>query len=190
MGRHRRDRVEFDFSWLLPSRFEWRWALSAALLGVLGLYEASTWRSCSSDIEYRYYKDLKLTEHPACTYEAETFRHRPVFARECEEALRSTNADILHDNKFKCWWGSQPLSLGKWETVALLAASGYMAMRMYLDYHRRLEERRIQTKESRRALEFIHSEATAFPRFGLPEELFLTKRRDARSPVRIEPVDY
>jgi hypothetical protein len=190
MGRHHRytkhNRIEFDFSWLKP-RFDLRWIITFALLGTVGLYEASTWKSCSNNIEYHYYKDLRVSEHPACTHESETFRHRPVFAQECEDALRSTNSDILQDYKWQCWWSSQPISFGKWETMLLLSTLGYVSMRMYADYHRRLEERRIQTKESRRTLEFLHSGAMQLPRFEWPERISYKKRHSRSTGVHIEP---
>ena len=188
----RREWVEFDFGWLTP-RLEWRWLVKFLLFGGLALYELRTWTSCANNIDYHYYKDLRISRHPACTHDAETFRHRPEFAQQCESALRATNADILHDNKWKCLWTEQPISLGKWESLALLSVGGYIVLRLYMDYHRRIEERRIQSRESRRTLEFMHDRATNFPSFGWPEELPFLKHRDSgsrhrsNSPVRIEP---
>jgi len=189
MGRRKeRERIELDFSWMQP-RFELRWLLGALLLCTTALYEVRTWKSCSNNIEYNYYKDHRVSKHAACTHDAEMFRHRPEFAEQCESAVRSTNAEILNDNKWKCLWSEQPISLGKWELLAMLAVSGYVSLRFYTDYRRRIEEKRIYSRESRRALEYMYDATANMPQFEFPRPFKGGKSNRVPSGVHIEPYD-
>lgn len=155
---HKHEKVEFDFSWLRP-KFELRWIICAFALTMSLLFEGAIWNSCSSNVAYHYSKDEKIARHSICTYEAELFRHRPEFAKQCEAAVREIDEAIMQSNKWKCFFSEQPLSVGKWELLILLAVGSYVSLRLYFDYRRRVEEHSTTTRESRYALEAMSSAA-------------------------------